>query len=172
MLRGTIVYYNPVEGKEFGFIRPEGSDGSKEKNVFFHIKNYFTYRCDGSDDPSLTSRGKRKPQIGEVVLYTAYNSRRGINANTLAPEDTYKEALESIKNRPTYRLRRRIGPERISRLQEPPELKTLWEGKNLTVLRTIFSKTGYPTKGFPTDYYCFYFEIAKDNKWEKCEDPR
>lgn len=164
--RGAVVYFNGGEGKHFGFILPDG----REDTVFFHNTRQKKYECDGSPEPKLKDHWTDAAIKGERVCFVEEKSAKGLRAKWWLKESTYTDALLQYSRLTTYRLQQRIGLKALSRLQPKPEMKTLWEGKNLAELRVRYSKAMYILSDGET--MAMFFQVLEDGDWVNCDDPR
>jgi hypothetical protein len=163
---GVIVYFNGSNGKHFGFILPD----EQEDTVFFHNTRQKKYVCDGGPEPKLKDWWTDEAVKGERVCFVEEKSPKGLRAKWWVKESTYIEALEDCSRLKTYRLRQRIGMKSLSRLQPKPEVRTLWEGKDLSELRLRYSKSVYILSDGET--MGMFFQVLEDGKWVISDDPR
>lgn len=166
---GVIVYYNASEGKHFGFILPDGKT-SREDHVFFHNTRQVSFFFD---------RGQKPQQVGwfeeakkdQRVVFEMEVGPKGYRAAFWGDEATYESVLHQCQNRTYYRLRHRKGRIPLSRLQEKPDYRTMWEGEDLTQLRKRYTKTLYPCHESEFSG-TFFEEYIKDDGFYRCDDPR
>ena len=112
------------------------------------------------------------PTVGDRVIFELdLSDSRGPRAKWWAFEDEYDQALEDIKARTVIRFLWRIGRKKLSRLQEAPEIRKLWEGKDIRELRRLYPVKSYSVMDNGT--MARYFEIFLNGQWTKMEtDPR
>jgi cold shock CspA family protein len=169
MACGTIVYYSLADN--FGFIAPDGTAGDRDSNVFFHNTRQVTYACNGGDKP-VEDGWLRHPKRGERVVFVAETGKRGQRAVKWGFLESYEQALLACRSRPVYRFRERKGRIPISRLQPRAEYMLIWEGRDLTDLRRLYSVRMYPTHN--AEWSARFFEKLDEEtgKWIECDDPR
>jgi cold shock CspA family protein len=163
---GVITKFFPQLDRCYGFITAD--DG---RSVFFHQTRQQMFVCKGEDEPTLKSCWQEPPVEGEAVVFAVEETPKGLRAIWWAKENLYWEAKRECENRPTYRLRERRGELPKSRLQPRPEYRTLWEGRNITELRSKYKQTWHPVQ--ESGMFATYFEkLNVMGQWEPADDPR
>lgn len=144
------------DANQFGFAA-KATDG---KSVYFHLsKRAEIIAIDGKPFPELFATTEIQiPTLETDILYQELVSEKGLKALWWAYKINYAQALESIKNRKTYRLMWRQGRIKLGKLDgAEPVYHQVWIGDNLSELQEHYQGTHYL---YLEQYDAWYFEEA------------
>jgi len=168
IVRGVVCYFKNESEKQFGFIQVEGMP----KNVYFHMSRQVCFLCDGGDTPAMFHSTGLIPEVGDEVIFALdMSDARGPRAKYWGFAEEFDQAKEAIEGRPQVRFMWRLGRKKISRLHESPEIRKLWEGRNLRELRAAYPIGAYPM--MDNGHTARYFERWNGQEWVPLDtDPR
>jgi hypothetical protein len=171
MNSGIVKFFDVAPTKQFGFITYNGSE------IFFHQSYGGVMACLGGDTPVFVKMPvARIPKASDTLLFEMDRGNRGFRATAWAFPETLIEAQKQIEARPIYRLVERRGFAKVyGRLYRDtrPKYEVLWEGKNLTEVKSLFPKDKFPI--VEEDMFARYFKVFTADKSQLLDyegDPR
>lgn len=170
MMTATVTHYDRV--KKFGFMKPLNSDIVR----YFELRFQVAFIFDGEEKPAILKLDERallEPEKGSIVYLESEDATRGPRAKWWGFKQEYDEAQEACDQRPTFRLRQRVGRIPKSRLQansEPCRYQTLLESRNISEFHKYMKSMAQ--NPHDREWSAIWFEWLNNGKWEQCEDPR
>lgn len=164
--QGCVTMFKDEPDKMYGFAL------AQNKTVYFHGATQMEVICDGGDYLRLRKPEQlTSPKENDNIIFQYISTEKGHKATWWAFWSQYSDAKQVLDNRPRYRLRKRIGHEKLSALSADPSFTNVWEGMNLCDLRYRFPLATNPV--FDDGSEAIYFEMERpDGSWVPCIDPR
>lgn len=100
--------------------------GFTKDSVHFHWNRGVIFKCDGSDFPVVGTEGRpsRVPKRGDRIVYTKFETPRGLATGQWGLEENWLEAKRECDNRVEYRIMRNDVRH--------------WQGKNIGHMRLMY----------------------------------